>query len=76
MIKVQSSNENSIIMDCFAGSSNFLKVGILNNRYVIGMDNSEISYNTLIKRKELNEIEIIKIESKILLKKELKSKIE
>lgn len=76
MIVLQSSNENSIIMDCFAGSSNFLKVGILNNRYVIGMDNSEISYNTLIKRKELNEIEIIKIESKILLKKELKSKIE
>lgn len=47
MIILQSSNENSIIMDCFCGSGNFLKAGIKNKRQVIGIDKSIISKNVV-----------------------------
>lgn len=57
LIVSQSSNENSIIMDCFCGSSSFLVAGISKNRYVIGIDKSEISKDvSLKKRDELKEL--------------------
>ena len=60
MIIEQSSNENSIIMDCFCGSSSFLKEGIKLNRYVIGIDKSDIALNIILnKREELKELKII-----------------
>ncbi|WP_018712911.1 DNA methyltransferase, partial [Campylobacter ureolyticus] len=43
LIVKQSSNENSIIMDCFCGSGSFLIAGLKNNRNVIGIDISEQS---------------------------------
>lgn len=60
MIVRQSSNENSIIMDCFCGSSSFLSAGINNNRYVIGIDKSAVAKSVLKeKRDNLKDIEII-----------------
>lgn len=61
MIIEQSSNLNSIIMDCFCGSSAFLKAGILKNRFVIGIDKSNVAREILQKRSELKELEIIEI---------------
>lgn len=60
MIIKQSSNENSIIMDCFCGSSSFLSAGIENNRYVIGIDKSKIAKDIIKnKRKNLKDIFIV-----------------
>lgn len=59
MIVKQSSNENSLIMDCFCGSSSFLKAGIVNKRKVIGIDKSDIAFYVSKNRKELNFLEII-----------------
>lgn len=42
-----SSNENSIILDCFAGSGSTLKVANKLNRSWIGIDNSNHSYNVV-----------------------------
>lgn len=66
MIINQSSCENSIIMDCFCGSSSFLKEGVKNGRYVIGIDKSPISKKIL--KEELNlffDINIIQINDNI-----------
>ena len=43
MIVLQSSNKDSIILDCFCGSGSFLKAGLKYGRKVIGIDKSEIS---------------------------------
>lgn len=60
LIVEQSSSEDSIVMDCFCGSSSFLLAAFLKNRYVIGIDKSPISKEILIhKRPALAEIEII-----------------
>lgn len=60
MIVEQSSNESSIIMDCFCGSSSFLLAGINKKRYVIGIDKSEISKEVLMKkRREVTNLNII-----------------
>lgn len=60
MIIQQSSNEKSIIMDCFCGSSSFLSAGIDNNRYVIGIDKSKVAIDVLTgKRDNLKDICII-----------------
>jgi site-specific DNA-methyltransferase (adenine-specific) len=62
MIIQQSSNEESIIMDCFCGSSSFLSAGIDNNRYVIGIDKSKVARNVLTeKRNNLKDICIIEL---------------
>lgn len=45
LIIKQSSNEDSIIMDCFCGSGGFLEAGLKNNRRVIGIDESKIAIN-------------------------------
>ncbi|WP_250278206.1 site-specific DNA-methyltransferase [[Clostridium] colinum] len=59
MIIEQSSNENSIIMDSFCGSSSFLKAGLKKNRYVIGIDKSHISKELFKKNKNLNTLKLI-----------------
>jgi adenine-specific DNA-methyltransferase len=42
-----SSNENSIVLDCFAGSGSTLKTAQKLNRKWIGVDNSTHSYNVI-----------------------------
>ena len=71
LIIKQSSNENSIIMDCFAGSASFLEMGLKNNRFVIGVDNSDIAYKLLLSNQNLQKIEVI-IEDKKISKKQFK----
>lgn len=62
MIVRQSSNEESVVMDCFCGSSSFLVAGIKNNRYVIGIDKSDIAKEVLVnKRKELTDLRFIEL---------------
>ena len=50
-----SSNENSIILDCFCGSGTTLKSAQLNNRKWIGIDQSQHAIQTTISK--LNSIE-------------------
>lgn len=61
MIVKQSSNENSIIMDCFCGSGSFIEAGLKNNRIVIGIDKSDSSFTSMEKREELRNVDKIKI---------------
>ena len=70
LIIKQSSNENSVIMDCFAGSSSFLEIGLKNNRFVIGIDNSDIAYKLLLSNQNLQKIEVI-IQNKKIMKNNL-----
>ncbi len=51
-----SSNENSIIMDCFAGSGSTLLVAQKNNRKWIGIDNSSKAIDVMKKRLQENFI--------------------
>jgi adenine-specific DNA-methyltransferase len=44
-IILNSSNENSIVLDCFAGSGSILKIADKLNRKWIGIDNSNLSLN-------------------------------
>lgn len=50
MIVKQSSNKNSWVMDCFAGSGTTLLAAIMHNRRFIGIDKSELSIETIKKR--------------------------
>lgn len=50
MIIEASSNEDSLVMDCFCGSGSTLKVADLCRRKWIGIDESEIAINTTKKR--------------------------
>lgn len=61
MIVKQSSNPDSIIMDCFCGSGAFLEAGILQNRFVIGIDNSSFSLKAIKNRESLRGISIVDI---------------
>lgn len=58
LIIKQSSNEKSIVLDCFAGSGNTLQAAQKNNRKFIGVDESERSIK-VIKTKIENIEEII-----------------
>ena len=49
-IILQSSSENSIVMDCFAGSGSTLFAANKNNRRFIGIDNSDFSIKTIENR--------------------------
>ena len=60
MIVLQSSNPNSLVMDCFAGSGSFLAVGVKHRRRVIGIDESETAISVMTAREELRDIPIIK----------------
>lgn len=46
-IILNSSNEKSIVLDCFAGSGSTLKIANKLNRNWIGIDNSPHSYNVI-----------------------------
>lgn len=49
-----SSNENSIVLDCFCGSGTTLKAAHKNNRYWIGIDESDEAIKATINK--INEI--------------------
>lgn len=61
MIINQSSNENSIIMDCFAGSGTTLKCAQKLNRTWIGIDNSETAVKVMKKSIDENCYNYIEI---------------
>lgn len=50
LIVKQSSNKNSLVMDCFAGSGTTLLAAAMHNRKFIGIDKSEFSIETIKKR--------------------------
>jgi adenine-specific DNA-methyltransferase len=50
-----SSNERSIVMDCFCGSGTTLASAQINNRKWIGIDKSELAIQTA--KKKINEIQ-------------------
>ncbi len=56
-IILNSSNKNSIVMDCFAGSGSTLKVANKLNRKWIGIDNSTHSYDVIKKTFKNDKIE-------------------
>ncbi|MBR0519216.1 site-specific DNA-methyltransferase, partial [bacterium] len=63
MIVEQSSDENSIILDCFWGSGTFLKAGLSKNRKVIGIDKSPIATKVIFESEELkNKLKFIKFD--------------
>lgn len=61
LIVRQSSDQNSLIMDCFCGSGAFLAAGVRHGRRVIGIDNSEIAIGVASRRPELERVPILKI---------------
>lgn len=50
LITKTSSNENSIVLDCFCGSGTTLKSAQLNNRTWIGIDISEIAIKATLNK--------------------------
>jgi adenine-specific DNA-methyltransferase len=50
LIVKTSSNENSIVLDCFCGSGTTLKSAQTNNRYWIGIDQSELAIQATINK--------------------------
>lgn len=60
MIIAQSSNPDSIILDCFAGSGSTLLAAQTLNRKWIGMDQSAVSINVINQRK-LHNYKVIQI---------------
>lgn len=55
LIVKTSSNENSIVLDCFAGSGTTLKAAQINGRQWIGIDQSDEAIKAIIRK--LNNIE-------------------
>ncbi|MDR2410822.1 MAG: site-specific DNA-methyltransferase [Bacteroidales bacterium] len=55
LIVKTSSNERSIVMDCFCGSGTALAAAHINNRRWIGIDKSELAIQ--ITKKKINEIQ-------------------
>ncbi len=47
-----SSNEHSIVLDCFCGSGTTLKAAQINNRHWIGIDQSPLAISATIKKLE------------------------
>lgn len=62
LIIKQSSNSDSIIMDSFSGSGSFIKEGVKEKRFVIGIDQSDIAIKVTKNRNELNGIDIYSLE--------------
>ncbi len=50
LIVKTSSNENSIVLDCFAGSGTTLKAAQTNGRQWIGIDQSNEAIKAIIKK--------------------------
>lgn len=63
MIIEQSSESDSIIMDCFCGSGSFLEAGIKLDRYVIGMDQSEIARDIVKKKRSFENLRFVEIQT-------------
>lgn len=61
LIVRQSSNPNSLVMDCFCGSGAFLAAAMRHGRRVIGMDQSGIAIKVASQRPELAKIPTFKI---------------
>ncbi len=57
-IILQSSNESSYVLDCFAGSGGTLAVAHNNNRLFIGVDNAEHAFNIIQERLKSVDFEI------------------
>ena len=75
LIIKQSSNENSIVLDCFAGSGSTLFSALKLNRRFIGIDKSDISIETMLGRlKNIAYFDFIDISDEKDLSKELKPK--
>lgn len=56
-IVLNSSNENSLVLDCFAGSGSTLLAAHKNGRSWVGMDSSDYSFNTVKKVFQKNNVE-------------------
>lgn len=56
LINKQSSRENSIIMDCFAGSGTTLLATAKLGRKFIGIDSSDVAINVIKSRLSENGI--------------------
>ena len=63
LIIQQSSNEDSLVLDCFAGSGSTLLVAEELGRRWIGIDQSEYSRKVISKRLELKDIKILNYNS-------------
>ena len=61
MIIKQSSNKDSIVLDCFAGSGTTLLASALNNRKFIGVDNSPVAYNIIKQRLDKFDFDIFEL---------------
>lgn len=62
MIIAQSSENNSIVMDCFAGSGATLKIAEKLGRKWIGVDISPISLELIKKNISSQHFDLIKLE--------------
>lgn len=65
MMVKQSSEQDSLIMDCFCGSGSFLVAGIRHGRRVIGIDNSRTAINIAGTRPELQNIPVVQLIDKV-----------
>lgn len=75
LIVKTSSNENSFVLDCFAGSGTALKEAQKNGRHWIGIDKSEEAIKVIIKKLESVEsnLFISKSDYKLLIEKQHKT---
>ncbi len=74
LIVKTSSNENSIVLDCFAGSGTTLKAAQKNGRQWIGIDQSDQAIKSIITKLDTVEEDLFTAKSKykLLVKKEHK----
>lgn len=59
LLVAQFSNENSLIMDCFCGSGSFLLAGLMQDRFVIGLEQSNVSKNLIQNHSLLKKLQFI-----------------
>ncbi len=69
LIVKTSSNENSIVLDCFAGSGTTLKAAQINGRQWIGIDQSDEAIKAIIKKLDSVESDLFisKVDYKLLI---------
>lgn len=72
LIVKTSSNENSIVLDCFAGSGTTLKAAQINGRQWIGIDQSDEAIKTIIQKLDSVEGDLFISKSDYKLLKEKK----
>ncbi len=63
LIVKTSSNEDSIVLDCFCGSGTTLLAAQKNNRYWIGIDESDLAIQITTKKLDSVEIDLFYAES-------------